>query len=218
MRRILFVLALLTALVPMAGQSASAQVALAAFSGYSTGTAVHAGALQSGTNRIVDSEIAFSGANVNSAGLGAPLSNEMTQAYQTVAKAGDKSAARGSGLEIGLTTEQANVTGANQINPGSTVQAFAPVSTALLTKEFQNLNVAPLATASLLRGQAQAIYSDSVCVLGQPISSGLGYAANATCVPNRMPRRWPPAPAMTRSTSPSRTPTSSPMVTAPTAW
>ena len=111
----------------------------------------------------------------------------MTQAYQTAAKAGDKSAARGSGLEIGLTTEQANVTGANQINPGSTVQAFAPVSTALLSKEFQNLNVAPLALATLLRGQAQAIYSDSVCVLGQPISSGLGYAANASVLP--APRR-----------------------------
>ena len=89
----------------------------------------------------------------------------------------------GSGLEIGLTTEQANVTGANQINPGSTVQAFAPVSTALLSKEFQNLNVAPLVAATLLRGQAQAIYSDSVCVLGQPISSGLGYAANASVLP-----------------------------------
>jgi len=183
MRRILFVLVLLTALVPTAGQPASAQVALAPFSGYSTGTAVHAGALQSGNTRILDSEIAFSGANVNSAGLGAALSNEMTQAYQTVAKAGDKAAGRGSGLEIGLTTEQANVTGANQINPGSTVQAFAPVSTALLSKEFQNLNVAPLAAATLLRGQAQAIYSDSVCVLGQPISAGLGYAANASVLP-----------------------------------
>jgi hypothetical protein len=184
MRRILFVLALLTALVPTLGNPVSAQVApLAPFSGYSTGTAVHAGALQVGTNRIVDGEIAFSGANVNSAGLGVALTNEMTQAYQVAAKAGDKSAARGSGLEIGLTTEQSNVTGANQINPGSTVQAFAPASTALLTKEFQDLNVAPLASATLLRGQAQAIYSDSVCVLGQPISSGLGYAANASLIP-----------------------------------
>jgi hypothetical protein len=184
MRRILFVVALLAALAPTAGQPALAQIApVSQFSGYSTGTAVHAGALQSGTTRLLDSEIAFSGANVNSGGLGPALVNEMTQAYQAAAKAGDKSAARGSGLEIGLTTEQANVTGANQINPGSTVQAFAPVSTALLTKEFQNLNVAPLAAATLLRGQAQAIYSDSVCVLGQPISSGLGYAANAEVLP-----------------------------------
>ena len=183
MRRILFVVALLAALVPTSGQSASAQVApLSQFSGYSTGTAVHAGALESGTTRLVDSEIAFSGANVNSGGLGVALSNEMTQAYQMAAKAGDKSAARGSGLEIGLSTEQANITGANQINPGSTVQAFAPISTDLLSKEFLDLNVDPLAKATLLRGQAQAIYSDSVCVLGQPISSGLGYAANANLV------------------------------------
>jgi hypothetical protein len=183
MRRILFVVALLAALAPTAGQSASAQITpLSQFSGYSTGTAVHVGALERTPTRLVDSEIAFSGANVNSAGLGAALSNEMTQAYQTVAKAGDKSAARGSGLEIGLTTEQANVTNANQINPGTTVQAFAPASTALLSKEFQNVNVAPLAAATLLRGQAQAIYSDSVCVLGQPISSGLGYAANANLI------------------------------------
>ena len=184
MRRTLFVVALLTALVPAVGSSVNAQIApLSQFSGYSTGTAVHAGALQSGTTRIADSEIAFSGANVNSGGLGAALTNEMTQAYQTAAKAGDKAAARGSGLEIGLTTEQANITDANQINPGTTVQAFAPVSTGLLSKEFQDVNVDPLAAATLLRGQAQAIYSDSVCVLGQPISSGLGYAANAALLP-----------------------------------
>ncbi|MDQ1496897.1 MAG: hypothetical protein QOD57_5569 [Actinomycetota bacterium] len=183
MRRILFVVALLAALVPTAGQSASAQVAaLAPFSGYSTGTAVHAGALESGTTRLVDSELAFSGANVNSGGLGAALPNEMAQAYQSVAKAGDKSAGRGSGLEIGVATTVPNVANANQINPGSTVQAFAPASTALLTKEFIPVALDPIVNATTLRGQAQAVYSDSVCVLGQPISSGLGYAANANLV------------------------------------
>ena len=184
MRRILFVLTLLAALIPTAGQSASAQVvALAQFSGYSTGTAVHAGALQSGTTRLVDSELAFSGANVNSAGLGAPLTNEMAQGFQDAAPAGAKSAARGSGLEIGLDTQQANLTGANQINPGSTVQAFAPASTVLLTQRVRPGEPShPLVNARLLRGQAQAIYSNSVCVLGQPISSGLGYAANANLV------------------------------------
>jgi hypothetical protein len=183
MRRLLFVVALLAALVPTAGQSASAQVvALAPFSGYSTGTAVHAGALESGTTRLVDSEIAFSGANVNSGGLGAALTNEMAQGYQSVAKAGDKSAGRGSGLEIGVATTVPDVTNANQINPGSTVQAFAPASTALLTKEFVPVALDPIVNATTLRGQAQAVFSDSVCVLGQPISSGLGYAANANLV------------------------------------
>ena len=183
MRRLLFVVALLAALVPTAAQSASAQVTpLAPFSGYSTGTAVHAGALESGTTRLVDSELAFSGANVNSGGLGPALANEMAQAYQTVAKAGDKAAGRGSGLEIGVATAVPDVTNANQINPGSTVQAFAPASTALLTKEFVPVALDPIVNATTLRGQAQAIYSDSVCVLGQPISSGLGYAANANLV------------------------------------
>jgi len=183
MRRILFVVALLAALAPTAGQSASAQIApLSQFSGYSTGTAVHAGALESGTTRLVDSEIASSGANVNSGGIGPALTNEMKQAYQSVAEAGDKSAGRGSGLEIGVATTVPNVTNANQINPGSTVQAFAPTSTALLTKEFVPVALDPIVNATTLRGQAQAIYSDSVCVLGQPISSGLGYAANANLV------------------------------------
>jgi hypothetical protein len=183
MRRILFVLALLTALVPTTGNPVSAQVApLAPFSGYSTGTAVHAGALENGPTRLVDSEIAFSGANVNSSGLGVALTNEMAQAYQAAAKAGDKSAGRGSGLEIGLATTVPNVTNANQINPGSTVQMFAPVSTPLTKKEFIPVALDPIVNATTLRGEAQAIYSDSVCVLGQPISSGLGYAANANLI------------------------------------
>jgi hypothetical protein len=183
MRRTLIVAALLTALVPVVGSSASAQVApLAPFSGYSTGTAVHAGALETATTRLVDAEIAFSGANVNSAGLGAALSNEMKQAYQPVAKAVDKSAGRGSGLEIGLTTTVPNVANANQINPGSLAQAFAPPSPGLVSAEFTPVNVDPIVNASLLRGQAQPVFSDSVCVLGQPISYGLGYAANAKLV------------------------------------
>ena len=187
MRRTLLITALLTALVPVIGTTADAQTQIAPIGpvlGLQHGHRRSCGCPPSWRNPLVDSEIAFSGANVNSAGLGAPLINEMTQAYQVLAKAGDKAAGRGSGLEIGLTTEQANVTGANQINPGSTVQAFAPVSTTLLSKDFQDLNVDPLARATLLRGQAQAVYNDSVCVLGQPISSGLGYAANASVLPS----------------------------------
>lgn len=186
MRRILFVLALLTALVPTTGNRVSAQVApLAPFSGYSTGTAVHADLLTSGTTTLEDTEIAFSGANVNSEGLGVALTNEMAQAYQIAAKAGDKSAGRGSGLEIGLATTAPNLTNANQINPGSTVQAFAPGDGKLVTAEFTPaVALDPIVNATLLRGQAQAIYNNSVCVLGQPISSGLGYAANANLVNN----------------------------------
>lgn len=183
MRRTLFVLLLLTALVPPVAMSASAQVLpIAQFSGYSTGTAVHVGALELGTTRLVNTEIAFSGANVNSGGLGAALSNEMKQAFQPLAKATDKSAGRGSGLEIGVATTVPNLTNANQINPGSLAQAFAPPSSGLVTKEFIPVNLDPIVTATLLRGQAQPIYNSGVCVLGQPISFGLGYAANARVI------------------------------------
>jgi hypothetical protein len=183
MRRILFVLVLLTALVPTAGSHVSAQVApLAPFSGYSTGTAVHIDALQNGTDRLLDTEVAFSGANVNSAGLGPALVNEMDQAYQQATTEADMAAGRGSGVEVGVATVTPNVDGANQVNPGSTVQAFAPASTGLLTANFTTLDLDPVINSEYLRGQAQAIYSDSVCVLGQPISSGLGYAGSAALV------------------------------------
>jgi len=181
MRRILFVVALLAALVPTAGQSASAQVTpLAPFSGYSTGTALHAGALESGTTRLLDTEVAFSGANVNSSGLGAPLMNEMKQAYQLLTTAADMSAGRGSGLEVGVNTVVPNGVNANQINPGSTVQAFAPESTGLLEKHFIDVDLEPIINSDYLRGEAQAMYGP--CVLGQPISFGRGYAGTADLV------------------------------------
>src|SRR5687767_8857759 len=183
MRRILFVLALLTALVPISGNPVSAQVApLAPFSGYSTGTAVHIDGLQNGATRLVDTEVAFSGANVNSAGLGAALINEMDQAYQQATTEADMAAGRGSGAEVGVVSVTPNVNGANQVNPGSTVQAFAPVSTGLLRANFLDLDLDPVINSGYLEGQAQAVYSDSVCVLGQPISSGLGYAGTAALV------------------------------------
>ena len=182
MRRILFVVALLAALVPTAGQSASAQITpLAPFSGYSTGTALHAGALEtSGTTRLVDTEVAFSGANVNSNGLGPALMNEMKQAYQLVTTGADMSAGRGSGLEVGLATVVPNGTNANQINPGSTIQAFAPESTGLLEKHFIDVDLEPIINSDYLRGEAQAMYGP--CVLGQPISFGRGYAGSADVV------------------------------------
>ena len=184
MRRTLFVVALLAALVPITGQSATAQVLtpLAPFSGYSTGTAVHIDAIQNGADRLADTEVAFSGANVNSQGLGAALVNEMDQAYQQATTAADMAAGRGSGAEVGLVTVTPNVDGANQVNPGSTVQAFAPVSTGLLRANFLDLDLDPVINSGYLEGQAQAVYSESVCVLGQPISSGLGYAGTAALV------------------------------------
>jgi hypothetical protein len=81
-----------------------------------------------------------------------------------------------------LATTVPNVANANQINPGGLAQGFAPPFSGLITKGFIPVNVDPIVNATLLRGQAQPIYSNGMCVLGQPISFGLGYAANANLV------------------------------------
>ncbi len=128
----------------------------------------------------MDTEVAFSGANVNSNGLGPALMNEMKQAYQLVTTGADMSAGRGSGLEVGLATVVPNGTNANQINPGSTIQAFAPESTGLLEKHFIDVDLEPIINSDYLRGEAQAMYGP--CVLGQPISFGRGYAGSADVV------------------------------------
>ena len=165
----------------LAPVSAGAQVpsSQAAYSGYSTGTAVHADALQLavGGPRIVDGEVAFSGASANSQGIDAAVVNEMSQAVQP-AQSGKKSYGRGSGLELGVGTSTPNTPDANQLILSSLAEAAAPPSTELVTKEVGPVAVDPLAYASLLRGQAQAIWNET-CVIGQPISYGLGYAADA---------------------------------------
>src|SRR5690242_2402512 len=50
-----------------------------------TGTVVHAGALQNGSTRAVDSEVAFSGAAYNSKGIATALLNEMQRPYASAA-------------------------------------------------------------------------------------------------------------------------------------
>ena len=119
MRRVLFVVALLAALVPTSGQSVPPRSRPSLnFPGTAPGRA---------TTRLVDSEIAFSGANVvSSGGLGAALSNELTQAYQVAVKAADKSAARGSDLEIGLSTVRRPSYGARRRRFTATAQRVGP--------------------------------------------------------------------------------------------
>ena len=72
------------------------------FSGYSSGAAIHVGALQAATNgpRLIDSEVAFSGAAVASQGFKAPIHDELKQAVLPTAKAGAKAYGRGTGLEV----------------------------------------------------------------------------------------------------------------------
>ncbi|MGH9023956.1 MAG: hypothetical protein ACRDV9_12795, partial [Acidimicrobiia bacterium] len=178
-------LAALAIVLPGLGGTASGQVAFpdATFSGYSTGTALHLGAVQlSATGpRIEDTELAFAGAAVNSKGLLKAL-NEFEQPVVPTAQAAKRAYGRGDGLEVGLATSQPNDPNANQVIAANVAEAAAPPSPALVRTEIGPISAPPLAFASVVRGEAQPVYSDNVCVLGQPISYGLGYVADAQLV------------------------------------
>ncbi|MGQ0519763.1 MAG: hypothetical protein ACT4PX_01265, partial [Actinomycetota bacterium] len=160
---------------PVGAQVASAE---ADFSGYSTGTVVHADALTLGTTRVLDTEVAFSGATVASKGFASAVVNELDQTIQPVGA--NRSSGRGSGIEIGAGTTVPAAVDANQIVLAQRALASAPPSTDLITKEIGPVKIDPAAYASLLRGQAQARFNeDGTCVLGEDLSTGLGYAADA---------------------------------------
>ncbi len=180
---------------PVGAQVPAAQ---ANYSGYSTGTVVHADALTVGQTRVADTELAYSGASVASKGTGGitfgpgaaagSIVNELDQVVQpalpnTTLDAnlkGDRTYGRGSGLEIGVATTVGVDVNANQLLLAQRALASAPPSTGLITKEVGPIKIDPAAFASLVRGQAQARWNgDSTCVVGEELSSGLGYAADA---------------------------------------
>lgn len=189
----------MTALVITSAVPATAQVAFPAadFSGYSTGTAVHVDAAQlaAGGPGVANAEVAFSGATVASQGtggvtqgpgaLGGTIVNEMNQVVQPALPhktenedlPGNRSFGRGSGLEVGLLNSLPTDT--NQVLLAQRVRASAPPTTDLITKQVGPVNLDPVAYASLLRGQAAARWENGVCILGEPVSEGLGYAADA---------------------------------------
>jgi hypothetical protein len=151
------------------------------FSGYSTGAVIHADALQGATEgpRLVDADVAFSGAAVSSQGFAAPIHNELAEAVLPTTQLGRRAYGRGTGLEAGTGTSLPNDPNRHQVMVAGLAEAAAPPNSPLVTKELAPVRASPLAYASLVRGQAQPVYGDETCVLGQPISYGLGYAADA---------------------------------------
>lgn len=173
--------ALLTAGLVTVAVPAPAQVPFgqADFSGYATGTDLHADLLQSGDTRAENTEVAFSGASVDSRGLTTTIVNELERVVQP--ELGSKRAyGRGTGLEIGLGVTPEDE---NQIILAGKAEASAPPPSDLVTEEIGPVPADPLAYASLLRGQAIANYrNDDTCPLGAPLSLGLGYAADVQLV------------------------------------
>ena len=175
-----------------AGGSAPAAPPPAAGSywGYSTGTVVHAGVLQGALSgpRLTNVDEAFSGATVSSRGIAAmppvgpgaiagQIVNEMSREVQQVLPSGmaaRNTFARGAGLEVGLM--ESLPAGLPQI-PVNRVQSLGPARFDL-TRQIGPVTVNPVVSAAVLKGQGTTDWNDDECVIGKPLSQGLGRAAD----------------------------------------
>ncbi len=182
-------------LLPSGAGAVSSLPSSVAFSGYATSTAIHTNVLQVAAvgPLIENTAVAFSGASVNSQGQAAAITNEMGLAVQP-AKADRESYGRGSGLEVGIARTLPNNPDTNQVIQGALVEAgalplettpAAPATpnqnqfqTGVVTRETLKQTVNPVVFASVLRGQAQALWNDqsALGMLGNPLGFGLGFA------------------------------------------
>jgi hypothetical protein len=147
------------------------------FSGYATGQVLHADALAASGVNVANVEEAWTGAAVDSKGLGQTV-NEVDRIV-VPAQASKKTYGRGSGLELGLGVDQATE---NQLQlQKAEAAALPPTTQASPTIELNQ--AAPLAYASVLTGEAEARWSSSsTCVLGQDLAAGRGFAADVQLV------------------------------------
>ena len=186
------------------GQSSSSGAPLPAFSGYSTGSNIHADVLRAGAAGpvIADADVASSAAAVDSEGFDAGgIHNEENFAVVpsagtgSVDSAGKESYGRGSGVEVGLATDLPN-DDLNQIIPGGIAEAGAqpaersdadPVlsdtDTGLVESQLAEITEAdPLLYAQLLEGQARARFDETQCLTTGNLSEGRGQTAKAQLV------------------------------------
>jgi LPXTG-motif cell wall-anchored protein len=148
----------------------------AAFSASGTGTLLHADLLQLLNLRVLDAEVGFSGATVNSKGIGDQQVNEMQEVFQPP-QGGKNSYSRGSGLELGVLTSLPT-TDNTLILSGKAESAAPPSANEPVTKQIGPINVAPVLSLGLLKGQAQSRWDPNTCLLGEDISRGLGNVAD----------------------------------------
>ena len=169
-------------LLAVASSPASAQLSAQPFAAYGSGDAVALNALTLGTTTVAGLRAAASGGAVNTAGL-TGITNEFGQ--NIVPARPDKNAyGRGAGLEAGLITATPQSTvDLNQIIASGLAQEFAPPNQPPdpVTAEVA-VPANPLLYASVLRGQANAIFDPVYCPVGKPLTFGLGNATNLQLV------------------------------------
>jgi hypothetical protein len=162
--------------VPMPTASAGVDHAVADYSGYATSTPVHVDAIETADTRVADVEEAFSGAAVASKGL-SEIKNEMARVVNSASD--KKSSARGTALEVGLVHSPS---ADNQIILKGLAQASSLPSPAHDQQEIGPVALNPIAYASLLKSTADTRWNDNSCILGNDITKGYGYAADAQLV------------------------------------
>ncbi|HYZ92404.1 MAG TPA: hypothetical protein VFA34_08420 [Actinomycetota bacterium] len=142
---------------------------------FASGTVVHADLLQSGATKLVDAEVAFSGAAFDSGGLLKAVFNEMDRMFapKLPTKLGF---GRGAALEVGLGVAP-DVK--NQMILAGEAEASTRPNIAPVTTGAGPIDLDPLVWADLLRGQAAASAAEDGCALGRDASNGHAYVADA---------------------------------------
>jgi len=164
--------------------------------GFATGMDEHTTLLQSSGTRLADTELGWSSAVVDgtSNGLSKPILNEYNLGTSCPPLKDDAKAcapslttkhsyAHGSGLEVGLGTTVPAGADPNQIVLAAKSQSSAPKSSHD-RQEIGPVPADPVAYASVTRGDTTANWNSSalvpgVCVIGDDISRGIGYVADA---------------------------------------
>jgi uncharacterized repeat protein (TIGR01451 family) len=180
--------------VPLVAAPGAAQVPAgeADYGGFANGAVIHAEALERAepalsdpvSPRVVDAEVAFSAAAVESTGLPAQQTTEWGGTFQPAATAegdaveGQSAYGRGYALDASLEQEGQQQ---GQITAAGLAEAVAPPPSGLVVTEGGPVPGDPIAYASLIRGEAQALIDDiDGCIsLGDDLAYGKGLAADA---------------------------------------
>ncbi|MEX2587293.1 MAG: hypothetical protein WD602_04775 [Actinomycetota bacterium] len=172
--RVTALLALVAMGLALAPQAALGQVSFsdADFSGYATGTYLHADALTLGSSPTVKADLGWSGASVASKGLDTAVSDELGRVVQPSVP-GKNSYGAGFGLDVSLL--------GSDILQQQAAAAAAPPSTELIKKTLVGpIDVPGVLSAGVVEGRAQATYDPNNCILGKDLSYGQGNVADAS--------------------------------------
>ncbi|MEY2418082.1 MAG: hypothetical protein QOG90_762 [Actinomycetota bacterium] len=163
----------------------------AKFSGSAVGSAVHTDALNSGSTRVANADISLASAAVNSKGLTAAATNENGRQINPNLGTSKFSYGRGAGVEVGLVADpgtdgQIILAGKSEGSAPCTVPPSAADSCTPPnwhnSQQVGPVNAAPVAYASVAQGTSDAKWNTETCILGDDISRGLGYTADAQLV------------------------------------